>query len=383
MEGFFLPYRVPVYLWALIWFPPVYYCCAQDYDWTQTVEWKPTPTVYVETSKEGYGDYPFRNTVSLPGQVLKVSHTLGYSVVRVRLRSVSFTGDEEYSVQEREAGVSNFSGVPSDVASYDFYDISIKLPAEVAKGIERSESGESEGDDNLVFHFEKESKELRAIKFRTIERWGELRNGANSLTWITDESGNIVDESELPSSERVVISEVSPLTRAFRRNYHEGLSRNFRVNEFQFFYRCKDLEDKIWIKERDSIGLVRTDWLNYMLWYTPRGFGVYVYAGAADAGADAAGSTTMVASASASEMFAKREGGLVVFDEVREINAPNGYLVLKSASLDAEELKRIDAESSVNVRAYQEKGGGRFFVSDWSYDRIAQGEKPNYIWIRR
>ncbi|MDF1738628.1 MAG: hypothetical protein P1U86_05675 [Verrucomicrobiales bacterium] len=380
----------PFFLWLLIWSLSACFCWAQDYDWTQPGHWTPELTVNIETSKEGYKNFPFRETITLPGHITKISHHGGFSLLSVRLYSVSehavhYDDDEEFKI-DRELGFTNWDKGFEVEKSNDFHEIIVKLPSKLAQKFEVAEIDSRDWNYEL-FLFDKKSNGLRAIHFQEISGWSQIHYEDNLLTWVEDTSRIRVDENQLPIIAREVISSGrGRRNQVIRRKYGPDLIRHYRFDGFRFSYKCEGKEDQIWIKERylDDEGefIEELNWVNHMFWYTPEGVSVYVFSGESDTGADINGSTTMVASVSASEMFGKPKGGVVVFNDVREIYTPSGYLVMEAANSKAKVLKRVDADSSVNVRAYRDNDGVRYYVSDWSYDRISEGITPNYIRIQ-
>ena len=84
---------------------------------------------------------------------------------------------------------------------------------------------------------------------------------------------------------------------------------------------------------------------------------------------------------SISEVFTSRQGNLRVFPAMKTISAPHGIFVLDAPNFEANVIKRDLTPTTVNVRAFYENKGVKFYVSDWSYDRISKGEKPNYMFL--
>ncbi|MEM6280477.1 MAG: CHAT domain-containing protein, partial [Verrucomicrobiota bacterium] len=64
------------------------------------------------------------------------------------------------------------------------------------------------------------------------------------------------------------------------------------------------------------------------------------------------------------------------FPGVRESLFPQGYEVVDSRF---EVIKVVDDFQVANVRAFQDEGAVRYYLSDWSFDRMQAGEEPNYI----
>ena len=63
------------------------------------------------------------------------------------------------------------------------------------------------------------------------------------------------------------------------------------------------------------------------------------------------------------------------------MSAPRGFTLLDGPSKEAKVIKRVNENITVKVRAYQETKGLKFYVSQWSYERIAQGHAPNFLFL--
>lgn len=71
---------------------------------------------------------------------------------------------------------------------------------------------------------------------------------------------------------------------------------------------------------------------------------------------------------------------LEVFDSVRILQAPEGYLVQSSPG--GHVVKDVSKAEPVNVKAALEQDGKRYYMSDWSWSRYEAGREPYWILLR-
>jgi hypothetical protein len=74
-----------------------------------------------------------------------------------------------------------------------------------------------------------------------------------------------------------------------------------------------------------------------------------------------------------------QSGNLEVFPQAVEMNFPQGYAVYSG---DGEVLKTVPGPTSAAIRARSSGksfASGEVYLSDWSFDRMQEGERPNWI----
>ena len=64
------------------------------------------------------------------------------------------------------------------------------------------------------------------------------------------------------------------------------------------------------------------------------------------------------------------------------LNAPNGHIVLETPDLNGKVLRRVDEPGIVMVKAELVIGENHYYISDWSWLRVLEGKKPNWIFIK-
>lgn len=72
-----------------------------------------------------------------------------------------------------------------------------------------------------------------------------------------------------------------------------------------------------------------------------------------------------------------------VYPETQSIPAPHGHLILTAPALNSTVVKRVQESTNVKVSAYRDTSEGRFYVTDWSWQRYqAKSIKPNWVYIQ-
>lgn len=73
---------------------------------------------------------------------------------------------------------------------------------------------------------------------------------------------------------------------------------------------------------------------------------------------------------------------LVQYDRPRKINAPKGFMVLDGVGPGAKKIKSTEEPSSLTVSAHQDSQGKRYYITEWSFNRMKGGSPPNFVIIR-
>lgn len=71
--------------------------------------------------------------------------------------------------------------------------------------------------------------------------------------------------------------------------------------------------------------------------------------------------------------------GYQVMSKAEEISFPSGFTILSAPSADAKTISTKPGPLTAAVRAYKDSGGIRYYMTDWSYQRIREGHQPNWI----
>ncbi|MEO5915425.1 MAG: hypothetical protein ABIS50_14420 [Luteolibacter sp.] len=64
-----------------------------------------------------------------------------------------------------------------------------------------------------------------------------------------------------------------------------------------------------------------------------------------------------------------------------ELDAPNGYVVLKEPAADAQEARRVDKAAKVKVKFYMDRGNRRFYMTEWNWNNAGKGGKFNWVML--
>ncbi len=68
-----------------------------------------------------------------------------------------------------------------------------------------------------------------------------------------------------------------------------------------------------------------------------------------------------------------------VMNSAQEFSFPKGFTIVAAPSSTAKRISTKPGPLTASVRAYKDTGGIRYYMSDWSYQRIREGHKPNWI----
>jgi len=78
----------------------------------------------------------------------------------------------------------------------------------------------------------------------------------------------------------------------------------------------------------------------------------------------------------ASSTAGKSEEEWTLFPDVRQSRFFHGYEVIDS---DFKVIKSVEGFQLASVKAFQDLAGVRYYLSDWSFERMQAGENPNFI----
>lgn len=65
-----------------------------------------------------------------------------------------------------------------------------------------------------------------------------------------------------------------------------------------------------------------------------------------------------------------------------QMTAPKGFIVKSAPYLQANTLKETHTSGTLQIIGYLETDEGPFYMSDWSWRRAKNGQKPNWLWIK-
>jgi len=78
----------------------------------------------------------------------------------------------------------------------------------------------------------------------------------------------------------------------------------------------------------------------------------------------------------------KWENSFYKYLSTQPMTAPNGFIVKSAPYLQANILKETHKSGTLQIIGYLETDEGRFYMSDWSWKRAKNGQKPNWLWIK-
>lgn len=79
----------------------------------------------------------------------------------------------------------------------------------------------------------------------------------------------------------------------------------------------------------------------------------------------------------------KWENSFHKYLSTQPMTAPDGFIVKSAPYLQANTLKETYIFGTLHVIGYLETDEGRFYMSNWSWKRAKNGQKPNWLWIKK